>query len=443
MVKSFFRSRIISVIGESLLYLFIVISIPYIIFDPDLEYINKNQIFTNTVLSLRFFAFSKSIIPPSVYQETSCPFETYPPLTFPKVGPDYRPIYHSFAHQYLDEESSIAKITPQMHANIDTLIKEAKMSLPVYPANISYEQSLSFARAVLPQIDCLLIRHGFVYPGHGGVAVLSDGLAPTIYTNQKMFEELAVNPSNVRRIQYIKHNKSHAFYVVDCDIGSDLFLAIGEQLRYPLHMVTAPGHAFIRWEADSQNTLDFETTMGYYRYWNGTYFTDNSLISEWHLPKQLVGVNRYLESLSENDRNAQHYSAIALAALNERNKRVLDDSLRHINRHDTSFSYDRLYLAEYYLFGPASTRSTIKALRYASEAYQTLPVRANAEILACAYAGNGDFAKAVALEKKTLSNAYKRPDEITPDHIAMFQSHAQCENELKLMDASDFRFTAL
>ena len=72
-------------------------------------------------------------------------------------------------------------VTPQMYSVLDRLIDEAVAELPPYPANISVANAKAFAAEQLGKIDCLLLSHGFVYPGKGLVQSLSDGLEPIIH----------------------------------------------------------------------------------------------------------------------------------------------------------------------------------------------------------------------------------------------------------------------
>ena len=106
------------------------------------------------------------------------------------------------------------------------------------------------------------MSHGFVYPGTGLVQLLSDGLDPTMYSDQASYQDLVSHPHNVGRTAFIEQRKPGPYYVVDCDIASFLYLAIADVMKYPLAMVQMPKHNFIRWLRPAGGYIDFETMDG-------------------------------------------------------------------------------------------------------------------------------------------------------------------------------------
>ncbi len=74
--------------------------------------------------------------------------------------------------------------------------------------------------------------------------------------------ELQDQRDNVRREAFIKARGSGPFYVVDCDVGSFIYLAIAEVMGYPLHLINIPGHSFVRWEVSGGTGVDYETMDG-------------------------------------------------------------------------------------------------------------------------------------------------------------------------------------
>jgi hypothetical protein len=155
-----------------------------------------------------------------------------PAENYPLSGPGYHRKYNTVAHQNLDDESEVRDVTPTMYAILDALIDEAVRSLRPYPVDLPPDKAAALAGDALNRIDCILLHHGFVYPGHGEVLLLSDGLAPTMYHGRSLLE-LADESHNIRRETFIKARGPGPFYVIDCDIASFIYLAIAEVMGYP------------------------------------------------------------------------------------------------------------------------------------------------------------------------------------------------------------------
>jgi hypothetical protein len=112
--------------------------------------------------------------------QNSCP-DTTPAEPFAEPGSGYQRKYNTIGHRLLDDEVGAGDVTPTMYSILDALIDEAVGSLPVYSNSLTAAQEAVFAKEVLNKTDCILLRHRFVYPGHGLVQLLSDALGPTIY----------------------------------------------------------------------------------------------------------------------------------------------------------------------------------------------------------------------------------------------------------------------
>ena len=118
---------------------------------------------------------------------------------FPPVLSDYARKYNTIEHKVLDDERSSNHVTPQMYSVLDRLIDEAVAELPPYPANISVANAKAFAAEQLGKIDCLLLSHGFVYPGKGLVQSLSDGLEPIIHAIPQALIDLKIGQGHNQR----------------------------------------------------------------------------------------------------------------------------------------------------------------------------------------------------------------------------------------------------
>jgi hypothetical protein len=102
---------------------------------------------------------------PSVRDCSAYPYAS----PFPSVPASYKRRYQGIDQTFLDMESGVGPGTPSEYAILDALLDEAKQRLKPIPADCD-----AFAVTALKTMDCILVRHGFVYPGVGLVQLLSD-----------------------------------------------------------------------------------------------------------------------------------------------------------------------------------------------------------------------------------------------------------------------------
>ena len=207
--------------------------------------------------------------------------------------------YHGIDQSFLEMESGVGPVTPSEYAILDALLDESKQRLRPIPADLAPQDYDVFAVDALKTMDCILVRHGFVYPGVGLVQLLSDGLDLTKFSGIYL-ERLKSNPHNQGRLAFIEKRNSGPFYVVDCDIASFLYLGMGELMGYPLAMVDLPGHNFIRWKRPDGTFLDFETM-------DGKETDDQYYISGWGIPPSFLGTPGVLTTMTPSQLTAYEY----------------------------------------------------------------------------------------------------------------------------------------
>lgn len=78
----------------------------------------------------------------------------------------------------------------------------------------------------------------------------------------------------------------------DCLTMTTLFFAIGKELGWPVNIVLAPGHIFIRYESED-GRINFETT-------GGDEWTDDEIISDMLIHQDSIDQGVYMKSLQEN-----------------------------------------------------------------------------------------------------------------------------------------------
>jgi len=221
---------------------------------------------------------------------------------FPPVPVVYTPRYHTTAREFLDLERGIGPVTDSEYSILDAVIDEAKIRLRPMPAGLDDVTYKQFAIDSLKTIDCILVSHGFVYPGIGLVQLLSDGLDPTMFSDAMYYQELLRSPHNEGRIKFIEQRKPGPYYVVDCDIASYMYLAIAEIIKYPLAMVQMPLHNFIRWKLPGGGYIDF-----------GKQTDDNYYEVLWGIPPKFVGTPGVLTAMSDAQLLAYEYFGVAIS----------------------------------------------------------------------------------------------------------------------------------
>jgi hypothetical protein len=367
---------------------------------------------------------------PATAPPNNCPLETLA-TPFPLVSGSYVRKYNTIAHHFLDSEAGAGDVTPQMYAVLDDLIAEASQRLTPIPANASPAQQRLFAQNALQTIDCILLRHGFVYPGRGLVALLSDGLGPTLYDIPLELDLLKNHEHNRRRARFI--SGPGPYYVVDCDTASYIYLAIGEVMKYPIHLIEIPGHNFVRWELDANNYFDFETM-------DGIATDDQHYIEGWGIPAAFAHRGGVLASMSAQEADAYHDATVAISWSWRRNvPKMIEFYLSSIRKHPTrDFAFNNL--AWLYAASPvAGTRNGDEAVRNALQATTLFPSGDDLDTLGCAYAQAGQFDRAIDAEIKARASGYVPQGSNIDDDQAHFGHQTTCNDSSFGHDPLPFR----
>jgi hypothetical protein len=346
---------------------------------------------------------------------------------------NYSPRYDTVAHRFLDSERGVGPVTATEYAILDAILDDAKSRLKPVPTGLddaAYEQ---FAVESLKTIDCTLVSHGFVYPGIGLVQLLSDGLDSTMFTDPIYYKALVNSPHNAGRIGFIEQRKPGPYYVVDCDIASYIYLAVGEIMKYPLSMVQMPLHNFIRWRRPSGGYIDFETM-------DGKETDDNYYAALWRIPPKFVGRPGVLTTMSSGQLLAYEHFGIAIAiswkhdypgTIAEYQKSIAVDATLGDASNNLAWLYTVVPDAKY--------RDGQKAGEYALRA---VAISANGDwldTLACAYGLAGDFQAGVDTEKRALQVGWAPSGSDISGDLALLSSGHTCEDPKFGVDPHPFR----
>ncbi len=355
---------------------------------------------------------------------------------FPTPPEGYRRKHNTIAHRFLDNEIGAGTVTPAMYAILDALIDEATGILKPTPRGVPIEHAKTFAADALRQIDCILLRHGFVYPGRGLVHLLSDGLEPIIYDEPNELSQLQSHRHNIRRHKFISARGVGPFYVVDCDTASFIYMAIAEVMKYPLQFVDIPSHNFVRWEIEGNSYINFETM-------SGAVTDDEYYKTDWGIPSSYVGRGGILKSMSDAETLSYHDAAVAIAwSWRGDHARMIDHYLKAISRSPRS-SFALNNLAWYYAAVPKlELRDGQKAVHYALQAVSVFADGDTLDTLACAYAQRGqagDFDLAMRTLEDAKKAGYAPFGSDFSAHKALFLQGKSCNDEGFGADAKPFR----
>jgi hypothetical protein len=341
---------------------------------------------------LALFAFA-----PLGDQPNTCSTDT-PAGPFPVVPVGYQPKFNTIAHRFLDDEQGAAQVTPQMYYVLDNIITEAKARISTLPPPASPSDG-AYAKSVLKAVDCVLLRHGFVYPGRGLVQLLSDGLGPTLYDVPSELTLLQDGQGhNGRRAKFI--SGPGPYYVVDCDIASFIYLAVADEMHFPIHLIDIPAHNFVRWDFPNGSFIDFETMDGMVT--NDAYYA-----SGWGIPPAFVHKGGVLVSMTEQQALAYHYALVAGAWSWAGNTDMMVEFLSRAIQTDPTRAFSYNNLAWFYAAVPnRPLRNGSLAVQDGTKGAGIFPDGDDLDTLACGFAQAGDFTSAINTEDRASNSGY-------------------------------------
>lgn len=352
---------------------------------------------------------------------------------FASVPATYIPRYHTIAHTFLDMERGAGPVTSSEYAILDDVIDEAKKRLRPIPSGLDDAAYEAFAIDSLKTIDCVLVSHGFVYPGIGLVQLLSDGLDPTMFSHPAYYQALVNHRHNLGRTTFIEQRKPGPYYVVDCDIASFMYLAVAEVMNYPLAMVQMPLHNFIRWLRPSGGYFDFETM-------DGRETDDGYYQALWGIPQRFLGTPGVLTTMNSRQLLAYEHFGVAISLTWKR------DIPHAIGEYEKAISVDASLgdsannLAWLYAVVPDQTyRDGQKAVTLAEQAVSIFPNGDWLDTLACAFGTAGDFPKGVEAENRAIHAAWAPQGSNLDDDLALLSGGHACSDPTFGVDAHPFR----
>jgi hypothetical protein len=326
--------------------------------------------------------------------------------------------YDTFAHRVLDIDSGEAPISPQKYALLDQIIDDAKARITYDPGVRDPRERIEQAQRILRQIDDVLSDHNFLYPPAGyDVTSLRAALAPQRYDKTQLERILRVG-FNQRRLDHARAHADQSFYIIDCDISSFLFVAIGDALGIDLHLVDLPDHMFVRWEMSDGAHVNWDTTQG-------AVISDKEYASDYSMKKRLRKSRVYLSSMTEREAEGFAYF-LRGQRFEDRNQpaRAIAD-MENAHQLYPQSTQATSELAWLYATTTGVDESKRKAsLKLAQSALELEPQCANFwDASAAAHAANGDFPRA-AKEARKAENLADNPEDrsLFKDHRNAFKA---------------------
>jgi len=362
----------------------------------------------------------------------NCSAYSYAP-PFPGVPASYTPRYTTIAHRFLDMERSVGPVTASEYAILDDILDEATTRLKPIPSGLEDVEYEKFAVESLKTVDCILVRHGFVYPGIGLVQLLSDGLDPTMFNDKNYYAALLGSRYNVGRTSFIMQRQPGPYYVVDCDIASYLYLAVGQIMKYPLSMVQMPLHNFIRWNRPDGTYIDFETM-------EGKETDDNYYAAVWNIPKKFIGTPGVLTTMTDAQLLAYEDFGVAISYTWKHDYTSAVASYEKSISVDATLGDSANNLAWLYTVVPdAGVRNPVKAVYYGQKAVAVFPNADWLDTLACAYGLAGDFTEAVATENRAILVGWAPQGSDLRGDLVLLSAGRTCQDPKFGIDPHPFR----
>lgn len=227
--------------------------------------------------------------------------------------------YDTFAHLVLDIDAGESPVSQAKYALLDSIIDDAKQRIS-YDANVDDPKAMrKQAERVLRTIDQVLTDHNVLYPpGNYDVTSLRAGLTPQHYDKPALERILRV-ALNKRRREHARAHVAEAFYILDCDISSMVYVGVGEALGLDLHLVDLPDHMFVRWKLGDGSHLNWDTN-------DAETIPDKEYASDYSLGKRIRKERIYLATMTRREEEGFAYflRATRLEEDGENNRAIAD-----------------------------------------------------------------------------------------------------------------------
>lgn len=302
-----------------------------------------------------------------------------------------KPVGATMAGALLKTEATVRKVPADAERRLTQLIDDATAAaVAVHRTPSKKEEAL----AVFAAIQIVMVKSNFLQPPEEKDWPDTMGIALTPRTfSEQALQAILAHPDNAKRQPYLDLNKP--LYFVDCDMGSQIFLAIGERLGWDIKLVEIPKHNFVRWHLANGEVINWDWTHGDSRpdAYYGSFSSGDVRLK--HL---------YLRSLEHSEARSYYTALIATKADKTKNvdaERLFEQAMADLSHHPLVLNN----FAWFYATKPEYQHKGALAVAYSLAAWSLRPNDGNyADTVACSLALAGK--KELAKEIETFAMAY-------------------------------------
>jgi tetratricopeptide (TPR) repeat protein len=305
-----------------------------------------------------------------------------------------KPIESTMAYDLLTQEQKVRQIPKDAEKLFRAVITDA--TTRAVQTN-QQPQTKAEALAVLEAIQLALVKHNFLQPREEkdwpqtlGIALTP--LTLTVEARKRVLSSL----SNISRAKHVDLAKP--FYYVDCDMGAQLFLAVGERLGWDIRLVEIPDHNFVRWHLSDSIKVNWDWTLGHS-------LEDKHYLSSIPQSEDVRLRTQYLRSFDPKEAKAYYLGLIGSKAENAEDGERLFLEAVELYPHPLTLNN----FAWFYVTKPEFAKNKQKievAVAYGLAAWSIEPNNGNiADTVACALAAKGNKYMAIEIEKFAIDHA--------------------------------------
>jgi hypothetical protein len=241
-----------------------------------------------------------------------------------------------------------------------------------------------------------LNRNNFLQPPREDLwrHTLSEALVPHDPMEKDVAEGLAYH-ENQSRLGFVDRNRP--FYWVDCDMGSLLFVSVGERLGWDIRLAAVPHHNYVMWRVSAAEIVNWDWSSGR-SVPDSVYLSRGTSVRHW----SDAGV--YAVSMSRLEMRGYYLGQIGTKIDHTQEGLALLEQASRLAPKDPSTANN---LAWAYATRENSTvLQRDLAITFALQAWAVDPDDANVvDTVACSFAARDEFVVAEVLERRALSGA--------------------------------------
>jgi hypothetical protein len=308
------------------------------------------------------------------------------------AGQDLQPIEATLAAELLQLEASVRDVPKEVEPLFRAVLEEATTRAL---AVSRHPKSQAEALAVLEAIQLVLVQRNFLQPPEekDWPQTLGFALTERKFTSEQLAAVLDYS-DNRKRVPHL--DRAKPFYFVDCDMGAQFFLAVGQRAGWDIRLVEVPRHNFVRWHLNDTEKINWDWSHGDTRpddRYQGTLDMEDPRIQAL-----------YLKSLETREARAYYLSLVGPKAKDPKDaERLLKEAVRELPNHPLTLNN----LAWLYATVPEVGKGRSRlAVSYALAAWSIDPEHGNTvDTVACALAADGKKELAGKVEEFALAHA--------------------------------------